>query len=373
MGISTTEEIIEEFRNGRMAVVMDDEGRENEGDIIIPAKYCDAAAINFMATHGKGLICLALSADRCKRLGLGLMVDKNRAPFSTAFTVSIEAAEGVTTGISAADRARTVAAATAPDATASDIVQPGHVFPLIAQEGGVLTRTGHTEASTDFARLAGCDRAAVICEIMNEDGSMARRDDLEKFCEKHGLKLGTVADLVEYRMKHETTVREVSRCKLPTRHGEFTMVNFEDTVDGLSHFALVSGDLAANAEPIVRVHLHEYFSDVLESDRIRKQSFTLDKAMETIAKKGGVLLVMNTSVQNADLSALAERMAAEDQGETVPQGPKKASKRVGTGSQILKKLGITRMKLMSTQTKYHGLSGYGLTIAGYVDADGNDA
>ena len=369
MKISSTEEIIEEFRQGHMVVVMDDENRENEGDIIIPATACTAESINFMAQYGRGLICLALSRQRCEQLNLHLMVDKNRAPFSTAFTTTIEAASGVTTGISAADRARTVQAAVAPDAKPSDLVQPGHMFPLMALDGGVLVRTGHTEASTDFARLAGLEPAAVICEVMNDDGSMARRQDLEKFCEKHNLKLGTVANLVEYRMTHETTVSQISSCRLPTEFGEFKMVTFQDSIDQQIHFALIHGNLEECQSPVVRVHLNEYFSDVLCSNRNRRQSFSIREALEYISKDTGVLLVLNNHIGNDSLLESVRRFEQEDLEGGRPTGASSAatatgkpSKRVGLGSQILKKLGIKHMRLLSTQTKYHGLTGYGLVI-----------
>lgn len=369
MTISRTEDIIEEFRQGRMAVIMDDEDRENEGDIIIPAVHCTPESINFMAQHGRGLICLALSRSRCRQLNLELMVDRNRAPFSTAFTTTIEAARGVTTGISAADRATTVQAAVAPDAGPDDIVQPGHVFPLMAQDGGVLVRTGHTEASTDLARLAGLEPAAVICEIMNDDGTMARRDDLERFCQKHGLLLGTVSDLVEYRMKNETTVREVSRCVLPTRWGEFRMISYQDTVFGVAHFALIHGDLAKCPEPLVRVHLSDYFSDVLGSDRSRKQSFSVSEALSAISRDCGVLVIINAGTGGDVLLEKTRQFQEEDQSgaRKIPAGH---SKRVGIGSQILKSLGITSMRLMSTQTRYNGLTGYGLKITSFVSPAG---
>lgn len=365
MNISTTEEIISEFRKGRMAVVMDDENRENEGDVICPATACTPEVINFMAQHARGLICLALSKQRCEQLDLHLMVKENHAPFSTAFTTSIEAAHGVTTGISATDRSRTVQAAVAPDAKPEDIVKPGHVFPLIAMEGGVLVRTGHTEASTDFARLAGLEPAAVICEVMKDDGTMARRADLEEFCEKHQLKLGTVADLVEYRMKHETTVREVSRCHLPTDFGDFEMVTFEDTINHLPHQALIHGDLSSCPNPLVRVHSYEFFSDVLRTRRYRKQSFGIDEAMRRIASDTGVLLLVNSGENNDDIFNISRQFAQEDAG-TVNNFRQRPSKRVGIGSQILKSLGIASMRLMSTQTKYHGLSGYGLNITEFI-------
>lgn len=362
MTISSTEEIIEEFRQGHMVVVMDDENRENEGDLIIPATSCTTESINFMAQHGRGLICLALSKKRCEQLDLHLMVDKNRAPFSTAFTTTIEAATGVTTGISAADRARTVQVAVAPNAKPSDLVQPGHMFPLMALEGGVLVRTGHTEASVDFARLAGLEPAAVICEIMNDDGTMARRADLEKFCEKHQLKLGTVANLVEYRMKNETTVKQISSSILPTEFGDFNLITFQDSIDEQVHFALIHGDLSQSKSPLVRVHLNDYFSDVLFSNRNRKQSFSIRQAMELIAKDTGVLLVLNNHISNEALLETVKKFEHEDHKEQIPSPSHKPSKRLGLGSQILKKLGIKHMRILSTQNKYHGLSGYGLII-----------
>ncbi len=365
MTISTTEEIIEQFRNGKMAVIMDDENRENEGDIIIPAHFCTAESINFMATHGRGLICLALSKKRCQQLDLNLMVDRNRAPFSTAFTTSIEAAHGVTTGISAADRAKTVQVAIAENATAQDIVQPGHIFPLMAQEGGVLVRTGHTEASTDLARLAGLEPAAVICEIMNDDGTMARRDDLEKFCVKHNLLLGTVSDLVEYRMRHEKTVREVSRCDFPTAYGNFKLIAFQDTIENINHFAIVKGNLDECENPLVRVHLADYFSDMLFSKRSRSQSFSIKEALKRLNEDTGVLVIINTNINNHELISNVERFEQEDKGNAKPT-PAGHSKRVGIGSQILKSLGITKMRLMSTQTKYNGLSGYDLKITEFI-------
>jgi 3,4-dihydroxy 2-butanone 4-phosphate synthase/GTP cyclohydrolase II len=366
MTISKTEDIIEEFRKGKMVVLMDDEDRENEGDLIMPAEYCTPETINFMAQYGRGLICLALSKERCRQLNLELMVDRNRAPFSTAFTNSIEAAKGVTTGISAADRATTVRAAVAKDAKPEDIVQPGHVFPLMAQEGGVLVRTGHTEASTDLARLAELEPAAVICEIMKDDGSMARRDDLDKFCARHNLLLGTVSDLVEYRMQHETTVKEVSHCRFPTACGEFKLVAFLDTIDHITHFALIHGDLDSCPNPLVRVHLTDYFSDVLLSDRSRHQSFTVSEALKAISMDTGVLLIINTGTKNEDLLHKIQQFQKEDQDGTslLKKGP---SKRVGIGSQILKSLGITSMRLMSTQTKYNGLSGYNLKITEFIE------
>ena len=267
MQLNTPAEIIEDIRQGKMVILMDDEDRENEGDVLMAAEYVTPEAINFMATHARGLICLTLTSKRCKQLDLPLMVDANKSPFSTNFTLSIEAAEGVTTGISAADRARTVKAAVARDARPSDIVQPGHIFPLMAQDGGVLVRAGHTEAGCDLARLAGLEPAAVIVEILNEDGTMARRPDLEIFAKKHGVKIGTIADLIEYRNLNETTIEQVARCQLPTEVGDFQLVTFKDTIDNQLHFALIKGDIDPEQPTLVRVHLHDTFSDLLMAIR----------------------------------------------------------------------------------------------------------
>ena len=238
MAFNTTQEIIEDIRQGKMVILMDDEDRENEGDLIMAAEHVTPEAINFMVTHARGLVCLPMTQERCRTLNLPLMVDKNEAQFSTNFTVSIEAATGVTTGISAADRATTIKAAVAKDAKATDIVQPGHIFPLIAKDGGVLNRAGHTEAGVDLPRLAGLEPAGVIVEILNEDGTMARRPELEKFAEKHNLKIGTIADLIEYRNLNETTIQKVAQCNMPTEYGDFELHTFKDSIDNQLHFAL---------------------------------------------------------------------------------------------------------------------------------------
>lgn len=367
MALSSTAEIIEEFRQGRMVILMDDEDRENEGDLIMAASMVRPEDINFMARYGRGLICLTLTKERCRQLDLPLMVDKNGAQFSTNFTVSIEAAEGVTTGISAADRARTVQAAVAVGAKPSDLVQPGHIFPLMAQDGGVLTRAGHTEAGCDLARLAGLMPAAVIVEILNEDGSMARRPDLEKFAAEHGLKLGTIADLIEYRNQNETTVEEVARCKLPTEYGEFDLVTFRDTIDKQLHFALCKAPLEADRVPLVRVHLHDYLSDVLLTDRHAPRSWPIHEAMQRIAAEGGVLVILAHDNCQAELLSRIEQFAAQDRGtEQLRSKPEGASRRVGVGSQILKALGITKMRLLSSQKRYHSLSGFGLEVVEYL-------
>src|SRR5574344_2468358 len=315
MALSTTAEIIDEFRQGKMVILMDDEDRENEGDLIMPASMVRPEDINFMARYGRGLICLTLTKKRCQQLNLPLMVGNNGAQFSTNFTVSIEAAEGVTTGISAADRSRTVQTAVAPNAQASDVVQPGHIFPLMAQEGGVLTRAGHTEAGCDLARLAGFEPAAVIVEILNEDGTMARRPDLEKFAAEHGIKLGTIADLIEYRNHHETTVEQVAHCQLPTRYGTFELHSFRDTIDNQLHHALVMGPIDAHKPTLVRVHLHDFLNDVLHTERNAQRSWPLDQAMARIAAEGGVLVLLGNQQCDDELLAQLRAFEAEDKGE----------------------------------------------------------
>ena len=282
MAFNTTQEIIEDIRQGKMVILMDDEDRENEGDLIMAAEHVTPEAINFMVTHARGLVCLPMTQERCRTLNLPLMVDKNEAQFSTNFTVSIEAATGVTTGISAADRATTIKAAVAKDAKATDIVQPGHIFPLIAKDGGVLNRAGHTEAGVDLTRLAGLEPAGVIVEILNEDGTMARRPELEKFAEKHNLKIGTIADLIEYRNLNETTIQKVAQCNMPTEYGDFELHTFKDSIDNQLHFALKKGEIKEDEPTLVRVHLHNTFSDLLGSTRGIHRS--MDKAAEPKSK-----------------------------------------------------------------------------------------
>lgn len=363
MSLNTTEEILEDIRNGKMVILMDDEDRENEGDLIMAAEHVTPEAINFMVTHARGLVCLPMTQQRCQMLKLPLMVDNNGAQFSTNFTVSIEAAEGVTTGISAADRARTVLAAVAPDAVAADIVQPGHIFPLIAKEGGVLNRAGHTEAAVDLARLAGCEPAGVIVEILNEDGTMARRPELEAFAKKHDLKLGTIADLIEYRNINEATVEQVASCQLPTEHGDFQLVTFKDTIDNQVHFALCKGPISPEQPTLVRVHLRNTFSDVLGSGRSIDRSMDLPRAMQRIAKDGGVLLILGREESSDELVRVVKQFEAEDKGDTpVTNIWKGTSRTVGVGCQILKTLGVQKMRLLSKPVKYHALSGYGLEV-----------
>lgn len=366
MAISSPQEIIEDIRQGKLVILMDDEDRENEGDLILAAEKITPEMINFMATHGRGLICLTLTKERCKRLGLAPMVQDNGAQFSTAFTVSIEAATGVTTGISAADRACTVLAAVNKDAVAADVVQPGHIFPLMAQDGGVLTRAGHTEAGCDLARLAGLEPAAVIVEILNDDGTMARRPDLEIFGEKHGIKLGTIADLIEYRNNNETTIERIAKCKLPTEFGEFDLVTYRDTIDNQMHYALSKGEI--NAEPtLVRVHLQDSFHDVLHSARGGERSLSITDAMQRIQAENGVLVLLGNDETPQSIIDKVRAFAAEDNGETLSGKAQRATRRIGIGSQILADLGVTKMRLLSAANKrYHALSGFGLEVVEYI-------
>lgn len=357
-------EIIDDIRQGKMVVLMDDEDRENEGDLIMAAEHVTPEAINFMVTHARGLVCLPMTAERCRLLKLPLMVDKNSAQFSTNFTVSIEAAKGVTTGISAADRAQTILAAVNPDAVATDIVQPGHIFPLIAKEGGVLNRAGHTEAGVDLARLADCEPAAVIVEILNPDGSMARRPELEVFAREHGLKIGTIADLIEYRNLNETTIIKVAECELPTEFGDFQLHTFKDVIDEQIHYALVKGDIDPTDPALVRVHLHNTFSDLLGSTRGVNRSMNLPKAMQRIGEEGGVLVLLGAK---ENIEQQVQQFAAEDRGDVAAGKTWEGSSRtVGVGSQILVSLGVKKMKLLSKPVKYSGISGYGLEVVEYI-------
>lgn len=364
MPLNATQEIIDDIRQGKMVILMDDEDRENEGDLIMAAEHVTPEAINFMVTHARGLVCLPMTQARCERLRLPLMVDKNGAQFTTNFTVSIEAARGVTTGISAADRATTILAAVHPEAKPSDIVQPGHIFPLIAKEGGVLNRAGHTEAGVDLARLAGCEPAAVIVEILNEDGSMARRPQLEAFAQKHGLKIGTIADLIEYRNLNETTIEKLGVCHLPTEYGDFELHTFKDVIDKQVHFALKKGDISEEKPTLVRVHLQDSLSDLLGSQRGIHRSMSLGQGMKRIATEGGVLVLLG---RQENIEAQVRQFIAEDKGEQ-PQGAQwqGSSRTVGVGSQILASLGVRKMRLLSKPIKYHALSGFGLEVVEYV-------
>ncbi|HHJ17481.1 MAG TPA: 3,4-dihydroxy-2-butanone-4-phosphate synthase [Gammaproteobacteria bacterium] len=368
MQLNSIEEIIEDFRNGKMVVIMDDEDRENEGDLIMAAARVRPEDINFMATHGRGLICLTLTPERCRQLSLPLMVNDNQDQHSTNFTVSIEAAEGVTTGISAYDRACTVEAAVRPDAKPQDLVQPGHIFPLMAQPGGVLTRAGHTEAGCDLARLAGLEPAAVIVEILNEDGSMARRPDLEKFATEHNLKVGTIADLIHYRIANEKSVERVAECDLPTECGEFRLYAYQDIVNKGLHLALVMGEIDAEQPTLVRVHVQNALGDLFGA-QMKDAGWPLRDAMRRIAGNGsGVVVVLGQHETPRDLvQRIQFYNEHEKSGEPVTREEQHELRTHGIGAQILTDLGVRRMRVLSAPKVVHGLSGFGLEVVEYVE------
>ena len=367
MELNSIEEIISDMRAGKMVILMDDEDRENEGDLIMAASHVRATDINFMARNGRGLICLTLTRERCKQLRLPLMVNDNSAAYSTNFTVSIEAAQGVTTGISAADRAVTVQAAVAPDAKPEDLVMPGHVFPIMAQPGGVLTRAGHTEAGCDLARLAGLEPAAVIVEILNEDGTMARRPDLEKFAAEFGLKIGTIADLIRYRLENERSVERVAECKLKNDIGEFNLVTYRDRIDNQVHFALTKGQIMREQPTLVRVHMPHYLADVLGMQR-SDSGWPLECVMEYIHEVGeGVIVLLGQREEQQELLLKVAHYQAEDQGEPLPKRESNPDLRTyGVGAQILLDLGVRKMRVLSSPKRMHGLSGFGLEVVEYV-------
>ncbi|MFC6670201.1 bifunctional 3,4-dihydroxy-2-butanone-4-phosphate synthase/GTP cyclohydrolase II [Marinobacterium aestuariivivens] len=367
MQLNTTEELIEDIRQGKMVILMDDEDRENEGDLVIAAEMVRAEDINFMATHARGLICLTLTRSRCEQLKLPLMVQSNGAQFSTNFTLSIEAATGVTTGISAADRAHTVRVAVKHDAKPEDIVQPGHIFPLMAQPGGVLSRAGHTEAGCDLPRLAGLFPASVIVEIMNEDGTMARRPDLEKFAEKHGLKIGTIADLIHYRTTNEHTVVRESEGVLPTEFGDFNYVTYRDEIQGCTHLALTQGEISKEDPTLVRVHIRtEVLRDVVGANPGDTVKWTMRRALRRVAEEGkGVVLLLDVA-NKIDLGDALEQMLQGPKKSKVNVSASGAYLTVGTGSQILRDLGVGKMRLLSSPMKFNAISGFDLEIDEYI-------
>jgi 3,4-dihydroxy 2-butanone 4-phosphate synthase/GTP cyclohydrolase II len=367
--MNSTEEIIEDLRQGRMVIIMDDEDRENEGDLVMAASFVRPEDINFMARFGRGLICLTLTPERCQQLRLPLMVNDNRTAHSTNFTVSIEAAEGVTTGISAADRALTIQKAVAKDARPDDLVQPGHIFPLMAKSGGVLHRAGHTEAGCDLARLAGQEPAAVIVEILNEDGSMARRPELEEFAKQHQLKIGTIADLIQYRIQHENTLERISQCRYPTEFGDFTLYAYQDRNDDNVHLALVMGDVAGDEPVLVRVHARNTLDDLFFSKR-SDTHLPIRVAMQKIAEEGkGILVLIRPNETNKALVELIHQYQMEDNGVITAGEMTEEShwRTTGTGSRILADLGVRRLKVMGAQKKYKGLSGFDLEVVEHTD------
>jgi len=368
MSIAKIEDILEDLRQGKMIILVDDEDRENEGDLTMAAENVTPEAINFMAKYGRGLICLSLAPDIVERLNLPLMVQDNRSPFKTAFTVSVEAREGITTGISAADRAHTILTAVADDARPDDLVQPGHIFPLRARRGGVLFRTGQTEGSVDLARLAGLKPAGVICEIMNDNGTMARMPDLMKFADEHGLKIAAIADIIAYRMKNESFVHKVAETVLPTPYGEFKALAFVNDIDDYEHLALVKGDIDPEKDVLVRVHSQCTTGDVFGSYRCDCGT-QLEKAMEMVQKEGiGVILYMQQEGRGIGLANKLKAYALQDNGRDTVEanedlGFKADLRDYGVGAQILAVLGVRNMKLMTNNPrKIKGLEGYGLII-----------
>ena len=365
--IAPTHEIIAELRAGRMVVLVDEEDRENEGDLVLAADHVTPEAINFMARFGRGLICLTLTEQRCRQLGLNQMARDNKAQFSTAFTVSIEAAEGVTTGISAHDRARTIQVAVATNARPTDIVQPGHIFPIMARPGGVLVRAGHTEAGCDLASLAGLSPASVICEIMSDDGTMARLPELKTFAAHHGLKIGTIADLIHYRSQHETLVAQAGSRPLKTRFGEFMLHTYTDKASDEVHLALVKGRLDPAQETLVRVHVPLSVLDFLAPASTR-HSIMLEDAMAAIGEaKQGVLVMLHKPLTGQEL------LQGLTNDETSSPTRKWDPLLHGIGAQILRDLGVTRMRLLSSPQRIPAMTGFDLEVTGFQLPDGTQA
>jgi 3,4-dihydroxy 2-butanone 4-phosphate synthase/GTP cyclohydrolase II len=368
-GLNSTEEIIADLRDGKMVVILDDEDRENEGDLIMAATKVVPDDINFMARYGRGLICLTLTRARCEQLRLPLMVSDTDRRRTTNFTVSIEAAEGVTTGISAHDRARTVRSAVAPDARPEDLRQPGHIFPVMAQPGGVLTRAGHTEAGCDLVRLAGLEPAAVIVEILNEDGTMARRDDLFRFARRHKVKIGTIADLIGYRLEKEESVEAIAELEVQTEFGAFRLVSFEDHVNRLVHLALVRGELDAKTPVLVRVHIQDTLSDVLGVLDSRL-GWPLRDAMKRIAEEGrGVIVILRQEESPRDFMGVLRGLERSENDIVTQRDGATELRTFGTGAQILRALGVKRMRVLSAPKQMHALSGFGLEVVEYVSSD----
>lgn len=368
MALNSIPEIIEDIKNGKMVILMDDEGRENEGDLIMAASHVKPADINFMITHARGLVCLTLTEARCKQLDLPLMSDKNGAKFSTNFTLSIEAAEGVTTGISASDRATTILAAVAPNAKPSDIVQPGHIFPIMARKGGVLHRAGHTEAGCDLARLAGLEPAAVIVEIIKPDGEMARRDDLEIFAKEHGIKIGTIADLIEYRMANEQTVSELEHFEIHSQYGDFTAYRFSEFGSDDVHLAFVKGKPTIGGISTVRVHS---FSPMKDLFGIHNQGshWTIQNALQEISQAEHGVFVW---IGHGDDMQLADAFDALKTPNKPTSARREMYQTIGVGAQILKHLGVQDMRLLSSPVKFNALSGFGLNVIETINQPSDD-
>jgi len=365
MELHSIKEIVNDIRQGKMVILMDDEDRENEGDLIIAAERVRTEDINFMATNARGLICLTLTQERCEFLGLPLMVNENNTPYNTNFTISIEAATGVTTGISAADRARTIQVAVGQESQPEDIVQPGHIFPVMAQPGGVLRRAGHTEAGCDLGRLAGYLPAAVIVEIMNEDGTMARREDLEKFAQKHDIKIGTIVDLIHYRIANEHTVTRIETYLMQTKHGEFTVHSYRDAISGSMHLAFVKGNINKDDPVLVRVHIPNTLRDICEVYSAERTSWSFSNALEEISNEGkGVAVLLSGEDYGRDLAHNMASALAKDNETSLSNRPG-TDLTIGTGSQILRDLGVGKMRLLSYPARF-AISGFDLEVIEFV-------
>ena len=351
-------DIIEDVKNGKMVIILDDESRENEGDLVCAADLITPEIVNFMASKGKGLICLSMSANLCSKYDLQMMTNNNKAANRTAFTVSIEAAEGITTGISAADRAHTIKTAVDNKSVASDIVQPGHIFPLKAMDGGVLSRAGHTEAACDLAKLAGLQSAGVICEIMNEDGTMARRDDLIKFGKEHEIKVGTIADLIDYRLSSDSTVESVHNRNITNEFGNFNLIVWRDTINDEYHYSLSKGDLSKVKSPLVRVQTQSILQDTLGIEELGK-NWSIRKSIERISKEEAGLFVL---INHRDAKSYWLNILEEKEVE-----PKTNRRVIGVGSQILRALNLKEITVLGTPTKYNAVSGFNIEITGFIN------
>ena len=366
-GISPIESILKDFSAGKMVILVDDEARENEGDLLLSAECVTAQHINFMATHGRGLICLSLSEQRSRQLQLPLMVRENTSPYATAFTVSIEAAKGVSTGISAADRATTIKAAVDADAVPSDLVTPGHIFPVIAEPGGVLTRAGHTEAGSDLAKLCGFEPASVLCEVLNEDGTMARLADLTQFARTHQIKIGTIADLIRYRMATESTVERENETHLTTDYGAVRAISYRDKVRGNTHLALVKGEIEPDVPTILRVHVFTGLFEVIDAITPGGHSYTVRKALQRIVHEdSGAVVILNYQQEFIGLDDSVQEV--DDQTGNVRSGSHDV-RIVGIGSQIAADLGFGKLRVLGHPLKMHGLSGFGLSVVEYLPPD----
>ena len=363
---SDIEDIIADIRAGKMVIMVDDENRENEGDLLMAAEKVRTEDVNYMATHGRGLICLTLSRERCAQLRLPLMVTETDQHHATNFTISIEAAHGITTGISAHDRAKTIQTAVAANTKPEDLRQPGHIFPVMAQPGGVLSRAGHTEAGCDLARLAGLESAAAIVEILNADGSMARRPDLEKFGRKHDIRIGTIADLIRYRLEKERNIERISEVSIQTEYGEFTMVCYDDLVNRAVHVALIRGDLSSTDNPLVRVHLQDTLGDVI-GVRSPSLGWPLGNAIERIAEEevGVIVLLRERESSREFIDAIEGLGKSRDEVKERRTGDS-VLRTYGIGAQILRDLGLSRIRVLSAPKQMHAISGFDLEITEYV-------